>query len=349
MAVAAAGLTRSGLNTNSGTDTRELYLKVFSGEVLATFRRMNKIRDRVRTRVLTSGKVAQFPAIGKAAANYFTPGQSLLTDSNLIAKVEHGEQLIYIDKKLISGTFIDELDQMLQHFQNRSEIAAQLGIALATRDDQQLLQVLSAAARATAGPTADHPLGAVWYSASGAMTVSGLATFTKAVRLSAQRLDENDVPEDGRMLVVTPEIYRRLPLEQESLVDRDYTSSNGGQDSGEIRRFMGFELVKSNNVPQTDTSGNPDSNQHGGATAGNDYTLDNSDTVALAFHSSAIGSASLMGVRTSATWFEEYQGWLLLAKQAVGHGILQNGAAIEFSDSTTGVGLTNTTEIDALA
>ncbi len=70
--------TYSGPGTvGTGSDQRELFLKVFSGEVLTTFKRLNKLRPMVRRRVLRSGKTAQFPTVGKATTAYHTAGENI--------------------------------------------------------------------------------------------------------------------------------------------------------------------------------------------------------------------------------------------------------------------------------
>ena len=46
---------------NAANDANALFLKVFSGEVLATFMRENKMLGMTSTRSITSGKSATFP------------------------------------------------------------------------------------------------------------------------------------------------------------------------------------------------------------------------------------------------------------------------------------------------
>jgi hypothetical protein len=61
-----ANATPSRVGQQLGTgDTRALFLKVFSGEVLTTFNTKVVMKDKVRVRSISSGKSAQFPAIGK--------------------------------------------------------------------------------------------------------------------------------------------------------------------------------------------------------------------------------------------------------------------------------------------
>jgi hypothetical protein len=321
---------------NNGADKLALFLKVFSGEVLSTFERMNKVRSRVRRRVITSGKVAQFPAIGKVTASYHSRGVNIISPDSgtLLSNVEHGEQLIHIDRRLIAPVLLDELDDLMNHYELRSEYSTEIGRALAETDDRQLLQVACLAARATSGPTSDHPIGKVLRQADMDSTI---ATLSKGVRVAAELLDNNDVPESDRTLYLRPQQYRMI-VEDGTLIDKDIGGS-GSLAAGTVNSLIGFLIVKSNNIPSTDVTSV--SNQHTGTTVQNDYRGDFQNTVGIAMHKSAIGTVQLMGVRTSVTWKEEYQAWLLLGKQAVGHGILRPGAAIELSKSTDGAEMTN--------
>ena len=64
-----------------GADVDELFLKVFSGEVLTTFEESNIMMPLHRVRTITSGKSAQFQTTGVAAAAYHNPGESLFSQN----------------------------------------------------------------------------------------------------------------------------------------------------------------------------------------------------------------------------------------------------------------------------
>lgn len=346
--VASLGITFPGA-IGAGADKLALFLKVFSGEVITTFERMSKIRPRVRRRMLTSGKVAQFPAIGKVVATYHSRGDNILTNTSgaddggaYLTNVQHGEQLIAVDKRLIAAVFVDELDILMNHYETRSEYSTEIGRALSTKDDTQLCQVLAQAARTTVGPTSDHPVGRVLVSTTMDTT---FATLTKAIRVAKQILMENDVPEEGLTACFRPAQYN-LIVEDGTLIDKDI-AGEGSIAAGKINRVMGFEMIWSNNIPSTNITTDP--NQHTGSGDQNDYSGDFRETVALLWHSSAIGTVQLMGVKVSVTWQELHQGWLILGKQAVGHGVLRPGASIELNKSTAGGEPTNFSLLSSFA
>ncbi len=61
--MANATATRLG-QANASGDTNALFLKVFSGEVLAAFQRQNKMLPLTTVRTISQGKSATFPAVG---------------------------------------------------------------------------------------------------------------------------------------------------------------------------------------------------------------------------------------------------------------------------------------------
>ena len=91
-------LTRPGAK-NGGSDSRELYLKLFSGEMFKGFQRNTIARDLVQKRTLTSGKSMQFIYTGRTTAEYHVPGQSILGNDQKAPPV--AEKTITIDDLLI--------------------------------------------------------------------------------------------------------------------------------------------------------------------------------------------------------------------------------------------------------
>ena len=70
------------INTaTNATNNRDLYLKLFSGEMFTGFQRETIARDLVMKRTLTNGKSLQFIYTGRTEAEYHTPGNSILGNS----------------------------------------------------------------------------------------------------------------------------------------------------------------------------------------------------------------------------------------------------------------------------
>ncbi len=338
MAGLAGNITFIGSDNDTTPDTfanqLDLFLKVFSGEVLTTYERRNKIRDKVRVRTIKSGKSAQFPAIGKMVAAYHLSGISLVdpnvdaaSGTPLLTNVLHGEQEIFIDRKLIAGALIDELEEVQNHYEIRQDYAEEIGRALATTDDKQLLQVIALGARATAAVTTDHTLGAVIMNNSALQLSTDVGLFIDAVRAAAVKMDQNDVPLEDRFIALPPVQYHRL-VDNGEAINRDFNpDSNGSRSAGVIERIFGFEIIKTNNLPQstiaTNLVGIRNTDTYGGV-----FDL----TLAVCFHTTAVGTVRMMGMTSSVDWLPTLQAWQLLGKQAVGHGVLREGACIEIND-----------------
>lgn len=300
------------INTAGVTDA--LFLKVFPGEVMGAFNTMNKIMPLHIVRQIASGKSAQFPASGKASAAYHTPGSELL-GTNLI---KHAEREVYIDSVLIADTFVASIDEAMNHYDIRGEYAKQLGEALSLKADKQLLQVATLAARSSATVTGED----------GGTVLTNAAAATDGAVLSSlafdasQAFDEKNIPEDDRMLVLKPAQYY-LAVQTDKLLNRDFGGANGVYADGNIMRVAGLGIVKSNNVPSSIVA------QDAGVNANNTYHGTFTTTVAVAFHRSAFGTVKLLDLATEKEYQIGRQGTLMLAKYAMGHGILRPESAVE--------------------
>ena len=76
-----SSLTRAGQSNSTG-DARALYLKLFSGEMFKGFQRNTIARDLIMKRTFTNGKSLQFIFTGRTTAEYHTPGNSILGNSD---------------------------------------------------------------------------------------------------------------------------------------------------------------------------------------------------------------------------------------------------------------------------
>jgi len=301
---------------NNGSDKSALFLKVFSGEVLASYNTKTVMADKIRTRSITSGKSAQFPAIGKIGAEYHAVGAEIVGSS-----VEHGERVITIDDMLISHTFIANIDEAKNHYEVRSEYSRQMGDALAQTFDRNLLSMAVKEARTPSSATVAD-MGVASSVALGATPTT--TQIIDGLYSAAETLDVADVAEDDRFVIVTPAVYYAL-VQDSKLVNRDYVSNNGDYADGKILRVAGMPIVKSNNLALDHTAT--------GTNVANlaKYDVDASATKALVLHKSALGCVKLMDVASESEYDIRRQGTLMVSKMAVGHGILRPEGIIELA------------------
>jgi len=304
-------------STNAGipagpTYSDNLHLKVFSGEVLTTFNRETVMKGRVRIRTISSGVSAQFPAIGKAAAEYHAPGDLILGQS-----IANGEKVITIDDLLISSVFMSNWEEAVNHFETRSEYTNQIGQSLAQAYDQHLFAMASKACRD--GDTgAVTGMGAATRDALGASPT--LDNVVDAIYNAAEFFDSTNIPRNDRVIFVTPAVYWDL-VQDGRFLNRDFGNSNGNQTNGGLMNAAGFDIVPSNNFGLNFTTDTIQGKL--GGSAHTKYSVDNSTAVAMAAQKQALGSVHLMDVSTERDYQIERQGSLVVSKMAVGHGVLR--------------------------
>ena len=355
----ANGLTvpsRVGLDeNNTGAGNDALFLKKFSGEILQTFEESNIFKPLHTIRTIDSGKSAQFPVTGIATANYHTPGENIAeqggSPDKYLSDIGKTEKIINIDKMLVASTFLANIDDVKNHYDIRSVYANELGKALAVRFDTAVAKTFLGAARDSANLTATSA-GSTYDVAGeafgrGNLDPTAVDTFTGAQLVgalfaAAQRLDEQDVPSDGRFCVLRPAEYYKLVTGADASNTFSLTSvinsDIGGQGSiasGNVPQIAGISLYKSNHLPSTDLSGGTgvDAGSSNDVFGGNGvgYDGDFRNTFGIVSHSAAVGTVKLLDLATESEYQIERQGTLFVAKYAMGHGILRPECAIELA------------------
>lgn len=308
--MAAANVSRIGqINQLGAVDA--IFLKVFAGEVITTFREVNKMKERHFVRTIKSGKSAQFPAVGTVTAGYHTPGAEILG-----TPINHAEIVIPIDDLLLASAFVDNLEDAKNHYDVRSIYSGECGAALANTYDKNVLQVGVNAARVAVPFVTGRPVGDKLIHADYGTVAD---TLVGGIYLGAQRLDENDVPDDGsRYCVLRPAQYY-LVVNSSKAINRDF-GGGGSFAKGNVFEVAGLEIVKSNHLPSANIAAGPAA-----------YQGDFTSTRGLVYHKSAMGTVQLLDLGMEAGWDMRRQGTLMLAKYAVGHGIVRPESAFELA------------------
>ena len=295
-----------------------LFLKVFAGEVLTAFDETNVMKDLHTSRTIASGKSASFPVTGKANAAYHTVGTPLLGTQ----AIKHNEIVINIDDVLIADTFIANIDEARNHYDVRAEYSRLLGMALAKEFDTRTMRVGVLAARSAATITGQNGGSAL----TDADAATNGASLAASIFEAAKVLDEKDVPENERVALVAPAQYYNL-VQTTDVINRDFGGA-GVYADGTVLRVAGIQIVKTNNLPSSNVSAAAGEN--------NTYKGDFSNTVALVMQKQAVGTVKLMDLaveRTSGDFEVMYQGTLMAAKYAMGHGVLRPECAVEIKSA----------------
>ena len=355
-----AQLSRQGQNNGTG-DARALYLKLFSGEMFKGFQNNTIARDLVMRRVLKGGKSLQFIYTGRTSAEYHTPGNSILGDSD--GRPPVAEKTITCDDLLISSAFVYELDEVLSHYDLRSEISRKIGYALAQKYDRLIFRALTRGARAKSpvlktgfqvpGGTQIR-VGSSGTNASDAYDADKLIT---AFYDAAAALDEKGVSDDGRVAVLNPRQYYSLiqKVGDGGLVNRDVQGAALQSGNG-IIEIAGIKIYKSMNIPFLGNYGTKYGGTTGQTSPGNigsfiGESLEDASTAqtginndygtaaefgsvsaGLIFQREAAGCVETIGPQVQVTSGDTsviYQGDVIVGRLAMGADYLNPAAAVE--------------------
>ena len=368
-----ADLTRPG-QANSTGDARALYLKLFSGEMFKGFQNNTIARDLIMKRTLKNGKSLQFIYTGRTSAEYHVPGQSILGNSDGAPPVN--EKTITVDDLLISSAFVYELDEVLAHYDLRSEISRKIGYALAQKYDRLIFRAIANGARKASLITKANfvePGGTQIRVGTNAQLSDAYnaQSLTSAFFDAAAALDEKGVSSEGRVGVLNPRQYYALIQEvgNNGLINRDEQGSALQSGNG-IVEIAGIKIYKSMNIPffgnygtkYGTTAGTTDPNVaspgNTGSFVGNDSELEAADAAAtginneygaadefdkscgLIFQREAAGCVEAIGPQVQITSGDVsviYQGDVILGRLAMGADWLNPAACVElFAGAATG-------------
>lgn len=302
--------------TNSGSDlSRDIYI-----ETLEAFNRSLIGLNNVRRQSITTGKAGQF-IIGGKTSTATTPAVYARGTQVAVQDADFDERTIVLARPQYEARRIDQFEERVAHYDVRSVITNQMGESLGNKVDRQVFDtVLSAALDIDiAGNTASSAL--VSNPAAGtiaAITYTGTAQqkgdlLAEAIFTAAAHLRTNDVMETP-VCVLSPMDYSYLVQSTKS-VNADYTSGNGGYDSGSVMMVAGVKVLQSNNL-KGNTGG------VGGAAA---------KLLGLVFTPEAAGVLELIGMTTNQEKQIDFlDSTLMTAYYANGMGVLRPECAVAF-------------------
>ena len=351
-------LTRQGQSNSTG-DARALYLKLFSGEMFKGFQHETIARDLIMKRTLKNGKSMQFIYTGRTTAEYHTPGNSILGNSDGAPPV--AEKTVTIDDLLISSAFVYELDETLAHYELRGEISRKIGYALAEKYDRLAFRAIAKGARQAS------PITKTGFKEPGGTQVRVCATtndsdaynagnLVNAFYDAAAALDEKGVNSAGRVAVLNPRQDYALiqDIGSNGLINRD-SQGTALQSGNGIIEIAGIKIYKSMNVPflgkhgvayggTTGETSPSNMGDHIGTSLedgrksvtgiNNNYgnTTDFAKSCGLIFQKEAAAVVEAIGPQVQVTSGDVsvvYQGDVILGRLAMGVDFLNPAAAVE--------------------
>lgn len=179
------------------------------------------------------GDTVKINAIGAITVNSWTKNSTTMTIQPLVG----AQTQLTIDYADYFSFFVDDIDQVQTNPKVMGEAMRKSAVALAEVADNRIANLYVDAGitmtTAAVGPTAM------------------LGTLTE---IGAQ-MDNNNVPESGRWMVVPPWFYANLQMSGLTKPLADFVSKPELYRAGEVGRVLGFDIYMSNNLEETANSG----------------------------------------------------------------------------------------------
>ena len=283
--------------------------EIWSDEIIASYKKGLVAANLIKKMNFKGkkGDTIHIPAPSRGNASVKTAQAQV----NLIAATE-SEVVVTIDKHYEYSRLIEDIVEAQALSSLRSFYTEDAGYALARQVDTDLIQL----GRGVQGGTGTSAYSGAFSGADGstayvAGTNTGVAALTDiAIRRSIQRLDDQDVPMDGRFLIIPPSTRNTL-MGIARFTEQAFVGEQGGSNTirnGEIGNVYGIPVFVTTNADTTS-----------GSTA---------TRICLLGHKDFAVMAEQMGVRTQTQYKQEYLGTLFTADTLYGVKELRDGAAV---------------------
>ena len=179
--------------------------------------------------------------------------QTKLTDQEVTLVVDTANAFKFI---------VDDIESNMSHVNWREVAASSAAYSLKDAFDANILSKMEAGLSAS-GPDmiigADAAVGSGGVGETTASVDLGTASEVDPLDLMARMarlLDEQNVPEEGRWFVASPEFYEELSQTDSKLLSVDYNGGQGSIRNGLVSsgKLRGFSMYKSNNMPAAATA-----------------------------------------------------------------------------------------------
>jgi hypothetical protein len=248
------------------------FVTLFDAEVKQAYQASRALAGLVRERNGVEGSTVKFPKIGKGTATVRVP-QTDVSPLNVSYS-----QVTATMADWNAAEYSDIFHQQKVNFDERRELVSVVSNAIGRRMDQIILDALAASSTSLT----------VANSVGGATTNLNVAKLRRAKKL----LDQNNVPMDGRAMIISASGLEGL-LGETQTTSADFNSVRALV-SGEIDTFLGFKFVTI------------------GDRAEGGLAIDGSlDRVCFAFHRDAVGLGIGMNQRTEINYVPEKTSFLV--------------------------------------
>jgi N4-gp56 family major capsid protein len=289
----------------STVNTAGFIPEVWSDEIIAAYKK-NLVAANLFKKMSMKGKkgdVMHFPspARGSAAVKTASSQVTLIAESGT-------EKTVTINQHYEYSRLIEDFAEVQALSSLRRFYTDDAGYALATRIDTSLIQLGRGAQGGTAGSAAYDKA----YLAGDGSTLYvdgtnvGTAMTDAGLRRAIQRLDDSDVPMDGRFLIVPP-ATRNTMMGLARFTEQAFVGDGATIRNGQIGDVYGVKVFVTTNADTATTT---------------------TTRVALLAHPEAFVLVDQLGVRVQTQYKQEYLGTLLTADTLYGVGELRDTSAV---------------------
>jgi N4-gp56 family major capsid protein len=299
------------LGTNNVTTTTAATFipEIWSDEIVATYKKNLVLANLIKKMSFKGkkGDSVHIPAPIRGSASV----KAASTQVTLIAGTEL-EVVATIDQHYEYSRLIEDIVEAQALASLRNFYTEDAGYALARQVDTSLIQL----GRGVQGGNGTAAYNAAFSGADGttayvAAANTGLGALTDAaIRRSIQRLDDNDVPMDGRFLLVPPSTRNTL-MGIARFTEQAFVGEQGSANTirnGEIGNVYGVPVFVTSNAESTT-----------GTTAAKACLMGHKDFAVF---------IEQMGVRSQTQYKQEYLGTLFTADTLYGVKELRDGSAV---------------------
>ena len=288
----------------STVNTAGFIPEVWSDEIIAAYKK-NLVAANLFKKMSMKGKkgdVMHFPspARGSAAVKTASSQVTLIAESGT-------EKTVTINQHYEYSRLIEDFAEVQALSSLRRFYTDDAGYALATRIDTSLIE-LGRGAQAGSGTAAYNKA----YLAGDGSTLYvdgtniGTALTDAGLRRAIQRLDDSDVPMDGRFLIVPP-ATRNTMMGLARFTEQAFIGDGATIRNGQIGDVYGVKVFVTTNADTATTT---------------------TTRIALLAHPEAFVLVDQLGVRVQTQYKQEYLGTLLTADTLYGVGELRDTSAV---------------------
>ncbi len=246
-------------NSVSGQNNSFFLPSVYSKKVLNFFRKASVVEAITNTDY--AGEISAFGDSVKIIKEPTISVSDYTRGSDTTAtKLTDQELTLVVDSAKAFKFIVDDIESNMSHV-NWKEVASS-SAAYALKDSYDAA-VIATMFSGLSSSSPDHVLGADNATDLGAgvydgtgnidLGVSGETDPLDLLARMARLLDEQNVPEEGRWFLASPDFYEVLSQSSSKLLSVDYNAGQGSIRNGLVSsgKLRGFDMYKSNNIAAT--------------------------------------------------------------------------------------------------